>query len=59
MAVIVSRAPSGRGLILRDRDTKQSVLVPINELLTIGSALIQEAEMHDGPAHPIKPKPNL
>lgn len=51
MAVIISRAPNGRGLILSDRITKQSVLVQVNELLTVGSRLIQEAELMEGPHH--------
>jgi hypothetical protein len=57
MGVIISRGPGGKGLVLRDRITKQSVFIEPHELLDIGSTIINEANLQDGPQHPHARKP--
>lgn len=43
MALTLIAAASGRGVILRDTQARREVFIAENELLTIGSALIQLA----------------
>lgn len=45
MPIMITVAPSGRVLVLTDRHTRERLHIPMDEVLEVGSRLIQEARL--------------